>query len=224
MDIFSQQYLLELIISLTYSPVQVYVSIICILVISSFGLPLPEEVVIFVIGFACFMGMNPDVYPPPYLGALPLNVYVSALVCWIAVVISDSIVFIMGRFFGERFLKRHLKKYENKFNIASGWTQNYGCWAVGFFRFTPGLRFPGHFSFGMMGFSYFKFAMIDGLSALISVPTQIFLIAYYGEDILIGYNKFKTIIISLVAIFIVGIITIKLISAIRKRNRQNPST
>jgi membrane protein DedA with SNARE-associated domain len=59
------------------------------------------------------------------------------------------------------------------------------------FRFTPGVRFPGHLSCGMMGISPFVFLLTDGLAALISVPTQIYLFATYGEVILSTIREIK---------------------------------
>lgn len=59
------------------------------------------------------------------------------------------------------------------------------------FRFTPGVRFPGHLSCGMMGISAWTFLAADGLAALISVPTQVYLFAHYGEVILSTIKTIK---------------------------------
>lgn len=69
------------------------------------------------------------------------------------------------------------------------------------FRFTPGVRFPGHLSCGMMGISPWTFLAADGLAALISVPTQVYLFAHYGEVILSTIKQVKhyALIIALVA-------------------------
>ena len=42
-----------------------------------------------------------------------------------------------------------------------------------------------------MGVPLWKFVLIDGAAALISVPTQVLLVAYYGEVILSKIKEFK---------------------------------
>lgn len=67
----------------------------------------------------------------------------------------------------------------------------YGSLACGIFRFTPGLRFAGHMSCGLLGISPWKFCLIDGFAALISVPTQIIFVATYGNVVLENIKEFK---------------------------------
>ncbi len=78
---------------------------------------------------------------------------------------------------------------------------------AGVFRFTPGLRFPGHFCCGVLGVPAWKFTAIDGTAALLTVPTQVLLVAYYGGKILESFKKFKislVVVLGLILIYFVG--------------------
>src|SRR5690606_1727199 len=86
------------------------------------------------------------------------------------------------------------------FDKINSWFQKYGGWACGIFRFTPGLRFPGHLSCGLLGIPLWKFCAIDGMAALLSVPTQVYIVATYGETILKHLKEFKLVLISILGV------------------------
>ena len=88
------------------------------------------------------------------------------------------------------FQKRVAGEGFNKINL---WFQKYGGWACGIFRFTPGLRFPGHLSCGFLGISIWKFLAIDIIAAGFSVPTQVYFVSIYGQEILSKIKEFKII-------------------------------
>ena len=189
-----------------HSPFLVYTIVSVMMFLSSFGLPLPEEVTIIALGLMVHMGKYPDLYPPPAgVEFQPLNLYTAMTVCFFAILISDFIVYWIGRKFGSspvvhklfrRFLGEHsLEKsrtmiHKHRFLVPA------------IFRFTPGVRFPGHMSCGMMGISAWTFLLADGFAALISVPTQVYLFATYGEVILstIKVVKHYVLIIALIAL------------------------
>lgn len=209
-----EEQILPFFIKFAYQPWVVYVSMVGIMYASSFGLPIPEEVALVSTGLVCYIGMN---NPPPHPGATPINVYIAAIVAFLSVFSSDLIIYALGRFYGKKVLNlRFMRPYQNKMTKIMVWTQKYGHWAASIFRFTPGLRFPGHFSCGMMGLPLWKFALVDGTAALLSVPTQIFLIAYYGEKIIHTIKEFNMVV---GAIAIVGGI-IYIIHLIRKRKME----
>lgn len=185
-----------------YEPIIVYGAIIGLMILSSFGFPVPEEVTLVSAGMVCYMGTRPDIFPPPEAGADPINVYVTATICFFSVFLSDYLVFSLGRIFGVRLLRmKFMEKHEDHIKKVVSWTRKYGSWAAGMFRFTPGLRFPGHFSCGMLGLSKLKFTAVDGTAALFSVPTQVLLVAYFGETILGNFQKFKIVILGLLVLF-----------------------
>lgn len=191
-----------------YQPLTVYAAIFFVMFISSFGFPIPEEVTLVGAGLVCYMGSRPDLYPPPYPGAPVVHTYWAAMIAFGSVIFSDTLVFTLGRRFGGRLLRsRFMERYQVSMAKISRWTTDYGAWAAGIFRFTPGLRFPGHFACGMLGLTRLKFVAVDGIAALFSVPTQVVLVAWYGEHILKYFKQFKLVIFSILAIiFIVYVI------------------
>lgn len=190
-----------------YEPMWVYIFTVIMMLLSAVGLPLPEEATLVSVGLLAYMGANPDTYPPPFPGAPHVHAETAAIVAFLAVFISDFLIYGIGRFFGRRIFEwkpiRSVLSEENRLKIEE-WTQKYGAYACGIFRFTPGLRFPGHLACGMLKFPVWKFAAIDGLAALVSVPTQILLLAYYGDHILKFLKQFKIgvlIVLTLIAVF-----------------------
>lgn len=187
-----------------YSPITVYITLVVLMFLSSLGLPLPEEVTLLSTGLVAFMGTHPEKFPPPSADAVSVDPYVAAIVALIAVFFSDYVIFFLGRNFGDKILHmKFMKKYEGKIERLSKWTQKYGFWASGIFRFTPGLRFPGHFAVGMMKVPSWKFTLVDGTAALLSVPTQVLAIAFYGEIILASLQRYKIIFFSTLAAILI---------------------
>lgn len=201
-----------------YHPGYVYAGIICMMLLSAFGLPLPEEVTLISVGVLAFMGGHPDLFPPPFPGAPVVNAYEASFVAFFAVYASDFLIYSIGRNYGRKLL--YSPRLSRFFKPAlmekvEQWTHKYGAYACGIFRFTPGVRFPGHLACGMLRFPIWKFALIDGLAAAISVPTQIILIAKYGEPILARMQQFKFI---LLCVFAVGLLVL-LFLKLRERSR-----
>jgi membrane protein DedA with SNARE-associated domain len=189
-----EQFIVEFFSQYAYSPYLVYGAICTFMLLSAFGLPIPEELVLISAGLVGYMAMNPDQYPPPYVGAPHVNVYVLAIVSLVAVLSSDYLIYAIGKRMGPRLFKtRWFKKIikDSALESIQRWMWNYGSWAVFVFRFTPGVRFPGHLTCGAMGLSPWRFLAVDWLAAGISVPTQVLLVAYNGRVILKYFGKFK---------------------------------
>jgi membrane protein DedA with SNARE-associated domain len=185
-----------------YQPGTVYTIVTFIMLASAFGFPLPEEATILSVGFLVYMAAHPADYPPPYPGAQGLNAYEAAIVCFAAVVFSDLVVYILGRKYGPRLMKwRFIQRLITPESLKriEQWTARYGMWAAAVFRFTPGLRFPGFWTCGMAGLSPWRFLLADGGAALLSVPTQIILVAHYGENIFGFLKQMKVVIFSVLA-------------------------
>lgn len=203
-----------------YEPAIVYGTVVFMMVISSFGFPVPEEVTLISVGIVCYMGRNPELFPPPEAGAEAVNTYTAAGVTFLAVVASDFLVYTLGKTLGAKIMRwRVMRRQRKQLDKVSSWMKKYGVFAAALFRFTPGLRFPGHFSCGMMGLPPFKFLAVDSLAALVSVPTQIFLISYYGKEIL---ENFKTIKIIVGIALVIGGIVYFIRS--RRANSNGPSS
>lgn len=182
-----EQQILEWFTAYAYEPHIVYLAIFAVMYASSFGFPLPEEVVIISAGLVAHFASHPELYPPPEGAGSGVSVFSTAGVCFIAVFSSDLLIYGLGRFFGSKLLtQRWFKKFigPSVLKRTMGWMQKYGFWASGIFRFTPGIRFPGHLVCGMTRVPVMKFIAVDGSAALLSVPTQIILIGVYGETVL----------------------------------------
>ncbi|MEY3900988.1 MAG: hypothetical protein RL189_294 [Pseudomonadota bacterium] len=183
----------EILQSVSHSPWLIFSLLFLIMYASSFGLPLPEEVTLLTLGFLVFISNNPD----PETGVIheyQLNIHVAAWLAFIAVFSSDFLVYWLGRKFGSRILALPvLNKLAQPalMSKVEQWMQRWGFWAAGVFRFTPGVRFPGHLSCGILKVPAHKFILVDGFAALISVPTQIYLVGWYGKDIINLIKKYQ---------------------------------
>ncbi len=213
--------LIEFFSGYAYQPMLVYSFIILFMTASSFGLPIPEEMTLVSAGLVAYMASHPQKFPPPTPDAEGVNLVVLSIICFLAVLGSDLLIYFLGRKFGTRLVKT---KFFNKnigqerFNKINTMFQKYGHWACGIFRFTPGIRFPGHLSCGIMGISLWKFILVDGTAALISVPTQVILVASYGEVILDKIKEFK-IIIGIIILIAVVILLLRKLFNIWQRKR-----
>lgn len=203
---FSEAGLIQFFAQYAYEPSYVYTFICCFMFAASFGLPIPEELTLVSAGLVAYMAHHPDLFPPPYAGAHGVDTLTLCVVCFLAVFVSDMVVFLLGKIFGARIIKTRFFQRQvagSAFDKINSWFQKYGGWACGIFRFTPGLRFPGHLSCGLLGIPMWKFCAIDGMAAIISVPTQVYIVATYGGDVLKYLKEFKIVLASIFAIALV---------------------
>ena len=202
MDIANQP-IFQFLAQYAYQPELVYLAVVGMMLASGFGLPLPEEVTLLSVGVLAFMGSRPDLFPPPTPGATPVNMHHAAMVSFTAVVMADSLIYGLGRMWGRKFLyherMRRIVSLEALQKVEER-TKRYGMVAVFAFRFTPGVRFPGHLACGAMKFEFWKFLLVDCFAAVISVPTQIYLVAIYGEPIIKFLQEVKIVIFALLAL------------------------
>ncbi len=190
----SQEPIFQWLSQYAYQPNIVYIAVVAVMLASGFGFPIPEELTIISVGLLTYMGAHPELFPPPYSGAPVVQGYEAAVVTLFAVLFADCVVFTLGRVFGRKILAmpRFQKLFtEERLGRINGWVKKYGMYAVFIFRFTAGLRFPAHIILGMSRIHAWQFALVDGLAAMISIPTQILLIYHYGEPILQVFHDFK---------------------------------
>lgn len=210
---YSEEAIFAYLSNYAYQPLMTYAIIIMMMVLSAFGLPIPEEVTIITVAILSHMGANPDLFPPPYPGAPTINPWVASTVCVAAVLFSDIVVYSIGHRSGKLLEKspRFEKIFKNgKMNKIQNLTHRYGVWAVFLFRFMPGVRFPGHLFCGMMDLKLWKFILMDLFAALVSIPTQLVLVSIYGRDILATLYKFKVYLAWGLGLFILFAITKKI--------------
>ena len=217
-----EQLLTQWLSGIAYHPYELYGTIVVFMLMSGFGLPIPEEVVLVSSGLIAYAGSRPDLYPPPTPDAAVVNPYTLAAVCFLAVLLSDLLVFTLGRVFGQRIARsdRFGKFVDPRKNPKLGnLRRNYGVWACGVFRFTPVLRFPGHMSCGIMRIPYWKFASIDGGAALVSVPTQVILVSLYGEVIVSSLKQTEIVLFSILLVAGLGYGAYRLLIRMQDANK-----
>ncbi len=187
-------FLFDLLKEYTFEPYMVYGFVIIVMLLSSLGFPIPEEISIVSLGLLSYIGSKPDLYPPPFLGAPHVQIIPAMLVCGLSIYFSDFLVYSIGRSYGPLvFASNWFKKIvpEKRLNMVKAWTRKWGGIVPGLFRLIPGVRFPGHLLCGALGIKRSIFLVVDGLVILAVVPTQIFLISYYGEVIVDLMKKFQ---------------------------------
>lgn len=210
--------LFEWMMAYAYSPEIVLPAAALIMLATCFGLPLPEEFIIIALGLCAHVGSRPDLYPPPDGATGSITIYSAILVGFGSVILGDMIVFFAGRYVGKhpgrrKWVDRIIN--QSNFDRISTWMKKYGYWTAGIFRFTPGLRLPGHFSCGMFGVPPSKFILVDGSAALLSIPTQITLIYLYGDAILDFIKEMKV----YVGIFAISLVVFGLLYWLIRRRK-----
>ncbi len=186
-----------------------YVGPFVVLLLCGVGLPLPEEVTLIGSGILVY---REEVEFVPIV-----------LVCSAAILIGDSIPFLLGRRYGLSALKirwvarivhpERFARIERKF-------EEHGNWAVFLCRFFAGVRIPGYFVGGTMGMPYARFLLLDTLGVVISVPLSIYLGMLFGGQI----EKLQRSIADfhLILGFLVAALVLILVVRARRKPRSNP--
>jgi membrane protein DedA with SNARE-associated domain len=154
----------------------VYVGVFAALVAAGVGFPMPEEIPIVTAGaLAGHAAQDPN---------RTLHWWLLLPVCILGVVISDGLLYLVGRVFGLGLLKfplmarllppERLRRIQHNF-------RRYGVLILLFARFLPGIRSPIFLTAGMMRLSWRRFLLADGLYAIPGV-SLLFFLAYWFTD------------------------------------------
>ncbi|MDE0119392.1 MAG: VTT domain-containing protein [Bdellovibrionales bacterium] len=204
-----EQSLLSFLTNFAYDPWAFYSIIILLMTLTTFGVPISEEVVIISAALVTYMGAHPELYPPPAFavesGQSSVQPFTTALVCFLSVFLSDLLVYMLGFIFRERIITHPLvKKYisQKRKEKIDTWVSKYGAFVSGIFRFTPGLRFIGYLTCGVVRIPIHKFILINGGVALLVVPSQVFIISIYGKAIVANLKFVSVVLLVLCAFFI----------------------
>jgi membrane protein DedA with SNARE-associated domain len=157
---------------LQYSGMAPYLIVLGLLLACGFGLPMPEDIVLFSAGMMAY-----------YQAA---DVYIMLLVCFSGVMAGDSCVFLIGSRYGHRvtrlpFVQRVLPPERLK-RVAEK-LHRQGPKVIFAARFLPGLRTPIFFSAGTLHLPFRTFFLYDGAAALISVPTIVYATFFFGSHV-----------------------------------------
>ena len=173
-----------------------YLGIFVGIVATGLGFPMPEELPI-VVGGALAGG-----YQVYWWLMLP--------VCIVGVIVGDSCLYFIGRWWGPRLLeyswvKKHLLPPERMKRIAKNF-QDYGIRILLFARLTPGIRAPIFLTAGLTRLSLARFILADGIYAVPGVSVLFFLGYWFTERMVAIVKKdvemVKTIVILVVLVAI----------------------
>jgi membrane protein DedA with SNARE-associated domain len=116
---------------------------------------------------------------------LRLHVWILLPLCILGVVISDGLLYGMGRFWGPRLLDmpwmRRLLPSDKRKRIDENF-HKYGVMVLLFARFLPTIRSPIFIMAGIMRVSFIRFVVADGLYALPGVSLLFFLAYWFGDQ------------------------------------------
>jgi membrane protein DedA with SNARE-associated domain len=147
------------------------------LVAAGFGLPFPEE--LGVVGAGIWVAQAPD--RSPEVGEWR---WLLLPVCILGVVVSDGLLYWIGRRFGPRLMEyrwmRRLLPPEKHARIERNF-QEYGVKILLFARLLPGIRSPIFITAGIMRLPLRRFLLADGIYAIPGV-SLIFFLAFWFTD------------------------------------------
>jgi membrane protein DedA with SNARE-associated domain len=149
-------------------------AILALLLLCGLGLPIPEEVTLIGSGYLSYR--FPDL----------MDWRVASVVCVSGILLGDTLVYVLGRRFGNALLRLPLVRHEltparlAKFDVLF---ERYGDRAIFFARFLMGVRLAAYFVAGRQRMPYWKFVLLDLAGALLSGPTSVFLGHHFGGEI-----------------------------------------
>lgn len=149
-----------------------YFLVFGILLACGLGLPIPEDITLFAAGLSAYYGLT--------------NLFLMILISYAGVIIGDSIIFLLGAVYGRKLTKKwffHKLLPDERLNAVKAQFHEKGNKLIFAARFMPGLRAPIFFSAGTLHLPYRVFLFYDGIAALLSVPTIIFAVYYFGDQL-----------------------------------------
>ncbi|MFC1706029.1 DedA family protein [Planctomycetota bacterium] len=149
-----------------------YLIVFGILLGCGLGLPIPEDITLFAAGYLCY---RDQAVVFPMIG-----------IAFVGVLLGDTIIFVLGRWYGERLttkwpFKRVLTP--SRIDSVGEKLRVHGYKLVFAARFMPGLRAPIYFTAGTLRLPYRVFLTYDGFAAVISVPAIIYAVYHFGAQV-----------------------------------------
>ncbi len=149
-----------------------YLIVFGILLLCGFGLPVPEDIVLFAAGLMAYYNRA--------------DVYVMLIVTFAGVIIGDASVFTIGALYGKRLRRKAwVKRFlpPARMRTVRRKLHKQGSKVIFAARFMPGLRTPVFFTSGTLHLPFRVFLFYDGLAALISVPSIVYVTYYFGHHV-----------------------------------------
>ncbi|MDR3608867.1 MAG: DedA family protein [Oligoflexia bacterium] len=157
---------------LQFSSSTIYLVVFGILLVCGLGLPIPEDLTLFMAGIAAYYGL--------------ISVVGAMIVAYLGVTLGDTIMFFLGAHFGRKLTKKwifHKLLPDDRLNSVQRKFRARGNPLIFAARFMPGFRAPIFFCAGTLHLPYRVFLFYDGLAALISVPLIIGAVVIFGDNI-----------------------------------------
>lgn len=172
-----------------------YVGLYVVLLACGLGLPIPEDLPLILSGYAIHKG-------------LAHSERLMILVGMLGVLSGDSVLFGLGRKFGESIVEhRFLRRLVTPARVQWAETQFEKRGTVLLFaaRFMPGARAVLFLTAGIFKVKYWKFVLIDGAAAGISVPLWIMLGSRFGPEVEKRFGKqAKLVILGVLLLVLLG--------------------
>ncbi len=183
-----------------------YIFMFMILLACGFGFPLPEDVILITGGMLASHEIT--------------NHWVTLAVCMAGVLIGDGIIYSAGRYMGERIKRTRLFSFlikQERDQKIQFWFSKYGDKVIFFARFMPGVRTAMFLSSGIYKVPAWKFFLLDGFAALISVPLWIWIGFMFGSNLELLEKKMHQIQIGIYGILAVVIVSILSFLFVKKK-------
>ena len=170
-----------------------YLGVFIGIIATGLGFPMPEELPI-VIGGALATHSE-------------IRWYFMLPVCIVGVIIGDSFLYLIGRYFGAKliqvdFVRRRLLTPERFASIADNF-KHYGVKILLFARLTPGIRAPIFLTAGITKLPLSLFLLADGIYAIPGV-SLLFFLGYWFTDSIIDLVKESAIVKPIIILVVVG--------------------
>jgi membrane protein DedA with SNARE-associated domain len=162
-----------------------YIGVFAALVVSAFGVPIPEEFPIITSGVLVGKEWdNPNSW---------MKWWIMLPVCIAGVVVCDIILYLIGRKWGRKLLKRkwiqkHVLPLDKKAKIERNF-HDYGIIILLVARVLPGIRSPIFIMAGVMKVPFRKFLIADGLYAIPGVNLLFWLSYWFTDQFLRAFEK-----------------------------------
>jgi membrane protein DedA with SNARE-associated domain len=149
-----------------------YFVILGVLLACGFGLPLPEDITLVTAGILASRNI--------------IDFNMTVALCMFGVLLGDGIIFWLGSHYGTRLRKTKFFAMilpEKRDAAVKAIVQKYGDKVIFMARFMPGLRTPLFFATGSYHVPFWKFLLLDGFAAIISVPLWVYVGYLFGSNL-----------------------------------------
>lgn len=158
-----------------------YIGVFAALILSGFGLPIPEELPVLTAGGLCGHAET------------ELRWYIMLPVCILGVVIGDGVLYTIGRLWGPKLLanawvQRKLVPPETRAKIEKGFHDRGILLLLGA-RLTPGVRSPIFIMAGVLRVPLARFLLADGLYAVPGVSLMFFFAYFFIDQAMAVFEK-----------------------------------